>query len=207
MKPETINQQLKAAAAEGDLDEVKRLIEAGADVDYHGDAPPQSPLMDAYFNNHKEVIEYLLANGANIDHDEFEEGTVLTFSAFGGDVDWIEYLLDLGADINHPMPIGGETALHHAADKDRVEAARALVRRGGDVNLKAKEGESQLNFGNFAGETPLHVAAVRSGTEFIRVLLDGGADKSIMTLDGKTAYDCAVEYDRPEEITRLLRQD
>lgn len=207
MASETINRQLKAAATRGDLNEVKRLIEAGADVDYHAETPPQSPLMAAYFSNHKDIIEYLLANGANINHDKFEEGTVLTFSAFGGQVDYIEYLLDLGAAVNHPMPIGGETALHHAADKDQVEAARALVRRGADVNLKAKEGESQLNFGHFAGETALHVAAVRSGAEFIRVLLDGGADKSIMSLHGKTAYDYAVEHGRPEEITQLLRQD
>ena len=138
MTAATIDRQLKAAAARGHLDEVKRLIEAGADVDYHGENPPQSPLMDAYFNNHRDVIEYLVAQGADIDHDKFDEGTVLTFSAFGGHVDWIEYLLDLGADINHPMPVGGETALHHAADKDQVEAARVLVRRGGDVNLQVR---------------------------------------------------------------------
>lgn len=53
--------------------------------------------------------------------------------------------------------------------------------------------------------TSLVVSVVRSGEELIHILIDAGADKEARTSDGKTAYDYAVEHDRPSEVTVLLK--
>jgi ankyrin repeat protein len=155
-------------------------------------------------------VKYLLSKGGNIDHDKFVEGTLLTFTAFTGDVEFMIYLLDQGAEIDHAMPHGGETALFHAADTNQVAAAKLLIERGADVKHRTKtDGDSELRFGKFrrkfSGEMPLHVAAVSGDEEFVKILLDAGADKTAKTMNGETPYDYAVERGRPEQIIQLLR--
>lgn len=196
-----LNKQLVSAAKAGDLGEVRRLVEAGADMNWDGDIPPT---MWAFFKNHLDVVRYLLENGANVNYDGFGEGTLLTLSAHNGKVEFMKYLFELGADVNVGLPKAGETALHHAANKNRTEAAKLLIERGIDVNRQAV-GKHELSYGKpFVGETALHVAATRCDAEFIQVLLDGGADKTIQTQDGRTAYDFAVERDKPADIQQLL---
>lgn len=193
------------AAKNGELDQVKRLVESGADVNAVGEHHI-TPFLWAYFSGHIEVVKYLLSKGGNVNYDGFNEGTLLTFAAFTGDVASIPYLLDAGAEIDHAMPRGGETALHHAADNDQTDAVRLIIQHGADVNHRTRDnGPSELNFGTFWGETPLHVAAVRGDEEMIEVLLAGGADKTIKTTKGETPLDQAERHQRPEEILQLLR--
>ena len=61
---------LHAAARDGNLDEVRRLIEEdGTPVDA-GDRYDATPLMKAAEQGHLEVVEYLIESGADIDHRE-----------------------------------------------------------------------------------------------------------------------------------------
>jgi ankyrin repeat protein len=77
------------------------------------------------------------------------------------------------------------------------------------VNHRAKSNAySALNyFITFWGETPLHVAAVCGDREMIEVLLAAGAGKTIATTNGKTPLDYAEQYQRPEEIRNLLKEN
>jgi ankyrin repeat protein len=204
-QPQNLTEALFEAAKNGDLDQVQRLVESGADVNAVGEHSI-TPFLWAYFSGHTEVVKYLLSRGGNVNYDGFSEGTLLTLAAFTGDVASISYLLDVGAEIDHAMPRGGETALHHAADNDQTDAIRLLIRRGADVNHQTKhDGPSELNFGTFWGETPLHVAAVRGDEAMIQALLAGGADKTIKTAEGETPLDQAERHQRPAEILQLLR--
>jgi ankyrin repeat protein len=196
-----LNKELISAAKAGDLEEVRRLVAAGADMNWDGDIPST---FWAFFKNHMDVVRYLLENGANVNYDGFGEGTLLTLSAHNGEVEFMKYLFKLGADVNVVLPRAGETALHHAANKNRTLSAKLLIERGIEVNRQAF-GKHELSYGKpFVGETALHVAATRCDTAFIQVLLDGGADKTIQTQDGRTAYDFAVERNKPDEIQQLL---
>ena len=56
---------LNEAAKEGDLDEVKRLIEDGANIEAK-DASSATPLYNAVDRGHKELAELLILKGANI---------------------------------------------------------------------------------------------------------------------------------------------
>jgi len=199
-----LNEALVQAAKDGNFDDVRRLVEQGADVNYGEIRPFITPLLWAYFNGHKEIVKYLLSNGGEVNYDKFDEGTLLTSAAFNGDAAFIPDLLEAGAAANHPMPQGGETALHHAADTSQTAAARALIEGGADVNRRAGHGLSALNFGRFAQETPLHVAAVRSKADFILTLLDAGADKTAQNANGLTPLALAAQAGRPEDILNLL---
>lgn len=195
-----INDQLIEAAESGDLDTVRRLVEAGADIS-HSAFPC---FLRAFCKGHFDIVDYLLAQGADINFNQFDEGTMLNLAAFDGHIEKINFLLDRGADINAGMPGGGEGPLHNAADKDHPTVVRLLIDRGAEVNAPATNSASALIFGPFAGETPLHVAAVNSGAALICILLDAGADKTTQTAHGKTPLDYAVDHERPVGIIQLL---
>ena len=109
----------------------------------------------------------------------------------------VELLLDAGADPNAALP-GGETALMTAARTGRVDAVRALIARGADVNAtEGRRGQTALMWAAAEGHvetvegaasrrarisaTPLDsgftplLFAVREGQiDVVRALLEGG---------------------------------
>jgi ankyrin repeat protein len=197
-----LSDQLIEAATEGDFAEVKRLVGAGADVNYG----PVPAYLKAYFRGHIEIAKYLYDEGGDVNYDGFGEVTPLMGAAIRDDVDFMAYLIERGAKVDLPLPAGGETALHKAAVQNRVGAAHLLIERGADVNRRTKEGgKTEMPvFKILREETPLHIAAVRSNEELIGVLLEAGAEKGAKTTEGKTAHDYAVEHDRPKEVIDLL---
>ena len=198
-----LNEQLVEAAKNGNLEEVKRLVDRGADVN-DGEI---TSFMWAYFNGHTEVCKWLLSKGGNVNHDGFEEMTLLMAATVRGDVAFLSFLIDVGADVNLPLPAGGETALHKAAVRNQPKAMKLLIDRGGDVNRQTMVGGKTAmdSFGTVWGETPLHIAAVAADEGVIKLLLDGGADKTINTSQGKTPYTFAKEHERSEAVLSLLR--
>ena len=61
-----LNKDLIKSSKEGDYDKVVNLISNGADVNYIGEFR-WTPLMWAVRNNYKNIVEYLLKNGAILD--------------------------------------------------------------------------------------------------------------------------------------------
>ncbi|MBI1925383.1 ankyrin repeat domain-containing protein [Candidatus Poribacteria bacterium] len=201
-KQKSINEALIQAAKDGDFDEVRRLVEQGADVNY-SDIPP---FLWTYFRGHTDLCKYLLNKGGNINYDGFEEMTLLMAATVRGDVEFASFLIDAGADVNLPLPAGGETALHKAAVRNQPETMKLLIQRGGDVNRQTKVGGTTAMdfFGKVWGETPLHIAAVAADEKVIKVLLDAGADKTARNAKGETPFDLARQHKRPKEILELL---
>ena len=96
----------------GNVAELKRLIDAGATVNFA------------------------------IDRDELLNVTSLMIAAEKGDVEVIDFLLKAGADVKakdrHVMPgEGGETALFYAVRGGHEKPIRALVRARSSLNAKA----------------------------------------------------------------------
>ena len=199
-----INAQLNKVASSGDFDEVKRLVEAGAEVN-NGGVPCY---MQAYFRGHIDIAKYLYDQGADVNYDGFTETTPLMGATIRDDVDFMEYLMGCGAIVDLPLPAGGETALHKAAVQNRAEAALLLIKRGADVHKRTKDGgkTEMPKFKILREETPLHIAAVRSDVKLIQILLDAGATKGAKTTEGKTAYDYAVAHERPQDVIDLLKE-
>ncbi|MDR3055492.1 MAG: ankyrin repeat domain-containing protein [Zoogloeaceae bacterium] len=100
---------LRLAAYAGRLVIVQRLVEAGAQIEMEG----WTPLIYAAFNGHTEVVEYLLAQGANLNAVSESGMTALMAAARGGYTDLAKRLVTLGADINL-KDSNGRTALDWA---------------------------------------------------------------------------------------------
>ena len=107
-KDENGGTALMMAAREGNVDIVKALLAAGADIgakDNDGDAA----LVWAVEEGRADIVEMLLAAGADINAQNEDGETALVLAIGAGDVDVVKLLLDAGADI-HVKDKDGDTA-------------------------------------------------------------------------------------------------
>lgn len=98
------------AAQDGDVAGVKTALAAGADIegiDFSENKNGRRALNYAALNNHADVIEVLLAAGANIESQNRTRFTPLHHAAEGGSIDAIKTLLKHGANKRAKMYRGG----------------------------------------------------------------------------------------------------
>lgn len=103
-------QDLWRAAKDGDVAKVKAALAAGADIegiDFSENQNGRRALNYAALNNQVEVIEVLLAAGANIESQNRTRFTPLHHAAEAGSIDAINALLKHGADKRAKMYRGG----------------------------------------------------------------------------------------------------
>ncbi|CAI5506472.1 unnamed protein product [Closterium sp. Naga37s-1] len=96
-----VNEAIKDAAKEGDVAAVKQLL-AGGGVDINLPSPERSgwtAVHLAAFYEHPEVVQVLLAAGADTDARNSTGNTPLQFACIEGNLDVARILLDAGADL------------------------------------------------------------------------------------------------------------
>ncbi|KAI9254536.1 ankyrin repeat-containing domain protein [Phascolomyces articulosus] len=97
MRGQQTKDNLWIAAGDGQLDRVQELIESGVDVNSH-DEYGYTALHAAVSYNQKEILEYLLEKGGNVNIEDFEKDTPLYVAET---VEMARFLLDKGADPKH----------------------------------------------------------------------------------------------------------
>ncbi len=163
---------LRRAARAGDIEEVRRQIAAGADVNARSGGDTALGL--ALLNDKEEMVRFLVENGADPNDGEIQ------FMARDGREDQVKLLLDLGADPDAGASVNGLTPLMAASMKGHVAVMELLIQRGADVNIRA-----------MFGQTALHIAAEFGTPETVKVLLAHGADPHVADKNGLTALEIA----------------
>ncbi len=130
------------AAALGNVEFVKQLIDAGADVNKGKQNQQSTPLMIAAAKGHIEIVNMLLSAQARVNDADSNAMTPLLHAAAHPDITTI--LITAGADINHENN-KGETALHLAAEGDYVKTVQALIVAGAQLNHVDKKGRTPLS--------------------------------------------------------------
>jgi ankyrin repeat protein len=117
---------LSIAAYTGKLDYVKRLIDAGAEVNFFG----WPPLSYAAYNGHLDIVDYLLKRGAEVNATTENGSSALFFAARFGHIEVIKLLLANKAD---PTVVNenGETAIDWAMKSRNTDIADLLRAAGG----------------------------------------------------------------------------
>ena len=157
-----LGRALVEAANEDDLESVRELLAAGADVNavVQGDG---TALLIAAREGHQEMVELLLQRGAEVDIPVSGDGSALIMAAREGYRDIVRLLIDRGANVNIAVR-GDGSPLIMAAREGFRDIARILIDGGADVNLAV------------AGDgNPLIMAAREGHLELTRMLLDRGA--------------------------------
>jgi uncharacterized protein len=175
---------LVRAAAHGDEEAVRQLLERGVDPD-DVDPTGRTAVTAAVYARDAPVVRLLVDAGADVDRQDDSRANAFLALGETGDVDVLDEVLRAEPDVGRTNRFGG-TALIPAADRGHVEMVRALLART-DVNV---------DHVNDLGWTALLEAVIlgdggKRHTEIVQLLLDAGADRSIADRDGVTALEHA----------------
>jgi len=214
------------AAERGDYTIVKILIERGIDIESKN-TKGYTALINAARNGHREIVELLLNNGANINAwsncRSSEDGTALISAAKNGHIGIVKLLLDRDAELD-------DIALIKVASKGHIEVAELLLSKGANINALAStfsplysavlnndlemvklllEHNPDIDHHDIVGYTPLILAAWRGYTEIVRLLLGHGAaidaiTKGFIRNTADTALSLAAHHGQLEVVKLLL---
>jgi ankyrin repeat protein len=161
------------AARQGQLESVKALMEAGADVNQRGAGDPITPLLIATMNGHFDLAKYLVEHGADPNLAQSNGATPL-YAALN--CQWSDKAL-------YPQPRAYEQ--QHASYLDLM---KTLLEKGANPNarLMRKVWYAQYDFDQSgvdeSGATPFFRAAYAADVDGMKLLVEYGADPNIRTM-------------------------
>jgi len=159
----------------GDVSAIRFLVSKGESLSTLGD---NLDLIGASFHGHWRLCEYLIENGADINHADSETGET-------------------------PL----HAALSKANRWKYTPVVRLLLAHGADPNratIAGRETESFMRDCRTKGETPLHRAAAFGNEEDIESLIEAGARLDASDANGDSPLSWASWYLRPGAILGLL---
>jgi ankyrin repeat protein len=200
---------LHMAAMFGSYETVKVLLANGADVNAQmGDK--RIPLHCAIGENFraKELVDFLVEKGANIQSKDSIGWTPLHHAAYYENKDIVALLIKRGADVN-VVDNNGKTPLHLITTTfkfivedivySHIEAAELLISKGADINARDKSGWTPLHYAlkgvnrgdNNQIDTDKGQYALIKMVEFF---VKRGADVTAKSNDGMTPLKIAERY-------------
>ncbi|HEX4595627.1 MAG TPA: ankyrin repeat domain-containing protein [Bryobacteraceae bacterium] len=123
------------AAYRDDLDMVKLLLAAGANVQAATREGAITPLLMACQNGNAAMIETLLKAGADANAVKTNGTTPLMMAAASGSAEAVSALLRHRANVNAKESAHGQTALMFAAALNRAAAIKVLMANGADAGI------------------------------------------------------------------------
>ena len=185
---------LHIAAALGNVERVRQLLEDGARVD-EAKEDGTTALHSAATMGHAEVVQLLLEEEAWAEATGASGATALMMAASMGHSTVVVALLEGGAGADTPHSYGGSTALHLAAEVGREEVVRELCKRGATVETR-----------KVTGGTAIHSAADANQTAVVRILVaECGADINALLARDTTPLYLAAQRGFTEVVAELLR--
>lgn len=171
---------LMLACSQGDVELVKTLIAAGADVNYVS-ANRRSVLHIAVDHNQPAVVSALLQAGANPMQQAGNSAMPIHDAVWNNRVECVKALLPAYKNINY-SPDGAHNGLplNLAIDRGWTTVVQAFIDAGMDLNT------------NKYGTPPLIHAAASGKVNIVQQLLRAGADVNARAQNGQTAKDVAA---------------
>ena len=212
--------ELFLALRAGDVDSVRRAIEAEPGRALCRDAAGASLLMTALYHRQFALVEFLLERVGGIDCFEAaalgrmndllsaagrshsvitnrspDGFTVLHLAAYFGHVDLVQWLIRHGAPLD---AVAGNPSLvrplHSAVAAGSARIAMLLLDAGAEPHAPQR-----------GGYTSLHAAAHRGDADLVDLLLSRGADPKLPCDDGRVPADFAREAGHAAIAARLSR--
>lgn len=174
--------ELFAAAGAGNVVQVQKMLETGANVN-SADALGRTPLFSAAFCHQAQVATLLLDRGGIADARDFTGMTPLHVAVVAGASEVAKLLLEKGALINIQTS-SGRTPLHLAAATDQLGLAELLLERGADSRLRDMNGATAVSIAS-DNSHPKIATAIRKWLAAQKALPHSEADRSLGFGGGK----------------------
>lgn len=196
-KGDSFGTPLHTAVARGNVEIVKALLEAGANVEAKAVGAAR-PLHFAALNNQAAAAGLLIAHGAELETLNSQKMTPLMVAALGGKVEVTQVLIEAGANIAASNQRFSVPEL--AAFIGSIPVVQLLLSKGVDINTKNPANGATMLFAATTKVGHDQPASLEDRLAMIAFLLDNGADPAIADNAGKTALDLATE----DEVRALL---
>ena len=201
----------------GKLNDVKSYLEQGKDIEAQ-DIGGLSLLQFAVVGCQMEIVDYLIAQGCNVNSKASDGATALHHAANGNGKgeEMVQRLIAAGALVEAKDNTNCTPFLYSMSGlSGDLEAARILLKHGADINAQRKSDEdttlhdaargNNIHIHGMAhGVTALHDAARRGNLERAKWLIDKGADVNRRTEDGSTPLVVAVQRNRIDVAQYLI---
>jgi ankyrin repeat protein len=187
----TVN--LYRAVHVGDLDQIKRHLFWGTDVNQPG-PDGAFPLHVAVAQGRVAIAKELLKHGAHTDVRDTLGRTPLHVALADGKVPVARLLLDQGAD-DDLQTLLFELTQNESPDRDTLEF---LIQNGVDINARGPD-----------GMTSIHAAVASGDVQLTKRLLTAGADVNQVDASGASPLSLARALDNPTTaaiMAELLRK-
>ncbi|TFG99422.1 MAG: ankyrin repeat domain-containing protein [Candidatus Thorarchaeota archaeon] len=223
-----VNNNLLSAAEAGDIEAVKKALDAGADINTQDNFLKESALHLAASKGHIGVVEYLIDNGADFFLNNGTDMIPLHLAARDGQVHVVKYLLEkfetiperILNDVIHvaQMSVYGRPEIVLMLEDFRLDQARPIAQGGekadstlleASENGNIKAAEQALEEGanvevvDDRGMKPIHWASFRGHCDIVRILIDKGANVN-GTNSALWTPIMHASLERHEEIVKLL---
>ncbi|XP_078271281.1 protein phosphatase 1 regulatory subunit 12A-like isoform X5 [Rhinoraja longicauda] len=206
-----------AACSSGDQDEVEKLLQKGADINYTN-VDGLTALHQACIDENLSMVTFLLEHGVDVNQPDNEGWTALHAAASCGFMEITQYLIKQRASVA-AVNSEGELPVDIAQGEAMERMLKEVIKKQGvDVEVARKEEEQRmvqdarqwLNRGKMedirhpkTGASALHVAAAKGYLEVMKLLIQAGFDVDSLDNDGWTPFHAASHWGK-EEVCRLL---
>ena len=177
---------LQLTCAAGNVDFVRALLQAGADVDKTTNIDGTTALIVASQMGHALVVEALIQAGADVDKVDINGHTALSHASNSGYTSIVEALLQAGADIDKAAN-DGATALIFASSYDHAAAMEALLQAGADIDKADNDGTTALIWASKYGRAAIVEALIQAGADVDKTANDGYTALMVASVNGHTA--------------------
>ena len=178
------------------IEDVKKELKNGANVNAASDNDTTALMHAAIFNQNPEVIKTLIDEGADVNAKSKSGSTALMQVAlFNQNPELIKILINAGADVNAKNKDGSTALMQAVLFNQNPEVIKILINAGTDVNAKSKSGSTALMF----------AASSQKNPDAVKALLKAGADANVIDNDGNIAAVFAALNKNPEIHSLILQ--
>ncbi|XP_076814893.1 poly [ADP-ribose] polymerase tankyrase-2-like [Clavelina lepadiformis] len=203
------------ACRNGDLNKVKKLVNAQNVNSRDLEGRKSTPLHFAAGFGRREVVEHLLQCGANV-HAQDDGGLIPLHNACSfGHAEVVQLLLNHGADPN-ACDNWNYTPLHEASIKGKLDVCVVLLQNGADVHIRNADNKVAMDLAEQSAKVVLSgeykkdelLEAARSGNEDQLMDLLTPLNVNCHASDGRksTPLHLAAGYNRVQIVNLLLQQ-
>ncbi|XP_056222755.1 poly [ADP-ribose] polymerase tankyrase-2-like isoform X2 [Seriola aureovittata] len=208
------SRELFEACRSGDLERVRKMVMA-ENVNSRDTAGRKStPLHFAAGFGRKDVVDFLLQNGANV-HARDDGGLISLHNACSfGHAEVVSLLLHHGADAN-ARDNWNYTPLHEAAIKGKIDVCIVLLQHGAEPTIRNTDGRTALDLAELSTKAVLTgeyrkdelLESARSGNEEKLMALLTPLNVNCHASDGRksTPLHLAAGYNRVKTVQLLLQ--
>uniref|UniRef100_A0A4W3GUF9 Ankyrin repeat and SOCS box containing 3 n=1 Tax=Callorhinchus milii TaxID=7868 RepID=A0A4W3GUF9_CALMI len=183
------------AVEKGDLAVIRALLRHGARINGFHSSCLWSVVHQAAYQEHKEVLTFLLEKGADKEARDDYGITPLFLAAQYGKLESLRILLQHGSDDNC-QAFDKATPLFIAAQEGHSECVELLLSNGADANLYCSEDDWQL---------PIHAAAQMGKVKVLELLMPV-TDQICDTARDKVSPVYSAVYGGHQECLKMLLQ-